>query len=122
MAGTIVGVELDLTHPLAYGYRRSELAVIRTGEMVLPASPDPFENVAHYQDPPRLSGWISPENQRRLAGQPAVIASRMGRGVVIQLLDDPNFRAYFYGSNRLFLNAIFLSGLIDSTSAPDSWR
>ena len=121
MAGTIVGVELDLTHPLAYGYRRSELAVIRTGEMVLPASSDPFENVALYQDPPRLSGWISPENQRRLAGKPAVIASRMGRGVVIQLLDDPNFRAYFYGSNRLFLNSIFLSGLIDSTSAPDSW-
>ena len=121
MAGTIVGVELDLTHPLAYGYTRPEQAVMRTGEMVLPPSPDPFENVALYQDPPRLSGWISPENERRLAGKPAVIASRMGRGVVIQFLDDPNFRAYFYGSNRLFLNAIFLSGLIDSTSAPETW-
>ncbi len=121
MAGTIVGVELDLTHPLAYGYERSDLAVIRTGEWVLPPSPDPFENVALYQDPPRLSGWISPENQRRLAGKPAVIASRMGRGVVIQLLDNPNFRAYFYGSNRLFLNSIFLSGLIDATSAPADW-
>ncbi len=121
MAGTIVGVDLDLTHPLAYGYRRPELAVIRTGQMVLPPSPDPFENVALYRDPPRLSGWISPENQRRLAGKPAVIASRMGRGVVIQLLDNPNFRAYFHGSNRLFLNSIFLSGLIDSTSAPEDW-
>ena len=121
MAGTIVGVELDLTHPLAYGYRRPDLAVIRTGEMVLPLGSDPFENVGLYRDPPRLSGWISPENQRRLAGKPAVIASRMGRGVVIRLLDDPNFRAYFYGSNRLFLNAIFLSGLIDSTSAPEAW-
>lgn len=121
MAGTIVGAELDLTHPLAYGYKRSALAVIRTGEWILPPSSDPFENVALYQDPPRLSGWISPENQRRLAGKPAVMASRMGRGVVIQLLDNPNFRAYFYGSNRLFLNSIFLSGLIDSTSAPDTW-
>ena len=121
MAGTIVGVELDLTHPLAYGYRRPDLAVIRTGELILPPSPDPFENVALYRDPPRLSGWISPENQRRLAGRPAVIASRMGRGVVIQLLDNPNFRAYFHGSNRLFLNAIFLSGLIEATSAPDAW-
>ena len=107
MAGTIVGAELDLTHPLAYGYKRPALAVIRTGELVLPPSSNPFENVALYQDPPRLSGWISPENQRRLAGKPAVIASRMGRGVVIQLLDNPNFRAYFYGSNRLFLNSIF---------------
>ncbi|MCY3593079.1 MAG: M14 family zinc carboxypeptidase [Acidobacteria bacterium] len=121
MAGTIVGTELDLTHPLAYGYKRSALAVIRTGEWILPPSSDPFENVALYQDPPRLSGWISPENQRRLAGKPAVIASRMGRGVVIQLLDNPNFRAYFYGSNRLFLNSIFLSGLIDATSAPADW-
>jgi len=121
MAGTIVGVELDLTHPLSYGYKRPDLAVIRTAEWILPPSSDPFENVALYQDPPRLSGWISQENQRRLAGKPAVIASRMGRGVVIQLLDNPNFRAYFYGSNRLFLNSIFLSGLIDSTSAPETW-
>ncbi|MCY3971849.1 MAG: zinc carboxypeptidase, partial [Acidobacteria bacterium] len=121
MAGTIVGVEMDLTHPLAYGYKRPDLAVIRTGEWVLPPGPDPFENVALYQDPPRLAGWISPENQRRLAGKPAVIASRMGRGVVIQLLDNPNFRAYFYGSNRLFLNSIFLSGLIDATSSPADW-
>lgn len=121
LAGTIVGVELDLTHPLAYGYRRPGQAVIRTRQLVLPASPNPFENVAVYRDPPRLSGWTSPENQRRLAGTPAVIATRQGRGVVVQLLDDPNFRAYFYGSNRLFLNAIFLSGLIDSTSAPDTW-
>ena len=62
MAGTIVGAELDLTHPLAYGYKRPSLAVIRTGEWILPPSSDPFENVALYQDPPRLSGWISPEN------------------------------------------------------------
>ena len=121
LAGTIVGVDLDLTHPLAYGYRRPEQAVIRTGQLVLPSSPNPFENVAVYRDPPRLSGWSSPENQRRLAGTPAVVASRLGRGVVVQLLDDLNFRAYFYGSNRLFLNAIFLSGLIDSTSAPETW-
>lgn len=121
LAGTIVGVELDLTHPLAYGYERPDLAVLRTHQMVMPPSPDPFENVAFYRDPPRLSGWTSPENERRLAGTPAVVASRMGRGVVIQLVDNPNFRAYFYGSNRLFLNSIFLSGLIDSTSAPDTW-
>ena len=121
LAGTIVGIELDLTHPLAYGYRRPELAVIRSDQMVMSPSPDPFENVAVYRDPPRLSGWASPENERRLAGTPAVIASRMGGGVVIQLVDNPNFRAYFYGANRLFLNSIFLSGLIDSTSAPDTW-
>ncbi len=121
LAGTIVGVELDLTHPLAYGYLRPDLAVMRTHQMTLPPSSDPYEHVAVYRDPPRLSGWTSPENDRKLAGTPAVIASRRGRGVVIQILDDPNFRAYFHGSSRLFLNAIFLSGLIDSTSPPDTW-
>ena len=121
LSGTIVGVEIDLTHPLAYGYQRPDLAVIRTSQLVMPPSPDPFENVAVYRDPPRLSGWASPENERRLAGSPAIVASRLGRGVVIQLVDNPNFRAYFYGSSRLFLNSIFLSGLIDGTSAPDTW-
>ncbi len=121
LSGTIVGVELDLTHPLAYGFARPELAVIRTHRTVLEPSPVPYENVALYLDPPRLSGFISPENERRLAGKPSVIASRLGRGVVIHLVDDPNFRAYFYGSSRLFLNAIFLSGMIDPTSSPDTW-
>jgi len=33
---------------------------------------------------------------------------------VISLSDNPNFRAFWYGTNKLFLNAIFFGHTIDS--------
>ena len=32
----------------------------------------------------------------------------MGRGQIILFADDPNFRGYFWGTSRLFLNAVLL--------------
>ena len=37
------------------------------------------------------------------------IAERMGRGSVILFADNPNFRAYFFGTNKLFMNSLFFS-------------
>ena len=47
------------------------------------------------------------------AGTPAVVAERLGRGSVIMMADNPVFRATFPGSERLLMNAIFFSGMID---------
>lgn len=121
VSGTIVEANLDLTHPIAYGYPREELPVFRTDASLLPPVDNPYDVVATYSDPPRLSGYISPENQERLAGQPAVLASRLGGGSVIQILDNPNFRAIWYGPNRLLMNAIFFGPILQSTSAPDTF-
>jgi hypothetical protein len=120
--GTIVEIELDLTHPLAFGYSDPTLPVLRNSTLVLPASENPFENVAHYGDEPLLSGFLGAENAARLAGLPAVLASRLGEGTVVQLLDDPNFRAYWYGTSKLFLNAVFFGPVIESTSLQDEPR
>ena len=121
ISGTIVGTELDLTHPLAYGYDDEELALFRTFASVLPPSDNPYENVAVYTNPPRISGYISDQNQERLAGSAAVMARRLGGGVVVQLMDNPNFRAYWNGATKLFLNGLFLSPAISHTQAPEDW-
>ena len=47
------------------------------------------------------------------AGTPALIAERSGAGSVILFADNPNFRGYWYGTNKLFLNALFFSRLFD---------
>ena len=36
----------------------------------------------------------------------------MGRGRVVMFADNPNFRGAWYGTNKLFLNAIFFGNLI----------
>ncbi len=121
ISGTIVETNLDLTHPLAYGYQVPKLPMFRTNATLLPEVKNPFEVVATYSSPPRMSGYISEENQQRLSGQPAVLASRFGRGTIVQLLDNPNFRAIWYGPTKLFMNSIFFGPIVQGTSAPDTW-
>ncbi len=107
ISGTIFAVDLDLTHPLAYGYGDRQLPVFRNHRVLLRPSNDPYATVAAYLSSPLLSGFVSDDNLARLRQAPAVIAERHGKGVVIRIADDPNFRAYWYGTNRLMLNAIF---------------
>ena len=121
IGGTLFEVDLDLSHPLAYGYTRSKLPVFRNSRIFLKPSSNPYATVAAYTRDPLLAGYVSPENLERLAGSPAVIADRVGEGTVIQMVDNPNFRAFWYGTNKLFLNGIFFGGILDRT-APGSRR
>ncbi|MEQ8574336.1 MAG: hypothetical protein RIB63_09750 [Fulvivirga sp.] len=41
-----------------------------------------------------------------------MIVSGVGRGRVVMFADNPNFRGSWYGTNRLFLNALFLGNHI----------
>ena len=38
--------------------------------------------------------------------------SKVGKGIAVMFADNPNFRGAWYGTNRLFLNAIFLGDRI----------
>ena len=42
----------------------------------------------------------------------SVIALNVGAGRVIAMSENPNFRAFWYGTNKLFLNALFFGNLI----------
>jgi hypothetical protein len=65
---------------------------------------------------PLVSGYTSEENEHALADTPALIAERYGKGSVILFADNPNFRGYWYGTNKLFLNALFFSTTFDAPS------
>ncbi len=119
ISGAIFEVQIDGTHPLAWGYREPQLAVFRSGVHRLEPGPDPFETVAVYTGAPRLAGYASAENLERLAGSPAVIATRRQRGVVIRIADNPNFRGFWRGTERLYLNALFFGPLVKSTKLRD---
>lgn len=107
ISGTIFAADLDLTHPLAYGYGDRQLAMFRNHRVHLKPSKNSYATVAQYLSSPLLAGYVSDENLEKLRQAPAVIAEDHGRGVVVRIADDPNFRAYWYGTNRLLLNAVF---------------
>jgi len=121
VSGSIFQVELDLTHPLAYGYRSEKLPVFRTSTHLLAPSGDPYENVALYSPSPLLSGYASEENIERVRGTAAVLTHRHGGGVVVLLADNPTFRGYWYGTQKLVLNSLFFAPVIQRTSPPETW-
>ncbi len=56
----------------------------------------------------KLSGHAWDETLERLSGSVFAYEERVGRGRVIAFAEDLNFRAYWRGANRLFLNAVVL--------------
>lgn len=57
-------------------------------------------------DSPRLSGHAWQESDERLPEASLVYEERVGSGRVIMFAEDPNFRGYWLGADRLFLNAV----------------
>ncbi|RMH16118.1 MAG: zinc carboxypeptidase [Acidobacteria bacterium] len=115
ISGAIFEVELDLTHPLAFGYREPRLPVFRNGTDVLQRPADPYATVARYADAPLLAGYASEENLKQIAGSPALVAQRLGRGLVVRLIDDPSFRAVWYGTDKLLANPLFFGSAVGFT-------
>ncbi|GAB4119969.1 MAG: hypothetical protein Kow001_19250 [Acidobacteriota bacterium] len=107
--GSIFRIRLDATHPLAYGLPE-ELAVFRDHDLLLEPSETAGATVGRYLDPPLLSGYVPQDFQPQLAGSAALVARRQGRGAVILFVDNPNFRAFWPATTRMFLNAVFFGG------------
>lgn len=114
IGGAIFQTQGDLSHPLLFGFKRRELAVFRNHDLFLERSKNPFTNPLIYSDNPLLSGYISLKKLEKLKNTPAVEINHVGSGKVISFTDNPNFRAYWFGTNKLFLNALFFGPLVDS--------
>jgi len=117
IGGSIFETRLDLSHPLCFGYPDKYLSIFKNNKLFFEKSKNPYNNPVLYTDDPLLSGYVSKENYELIKNSSAVIVSSLGSGEIICFSDNPNFRAFWYGTNRLFLNAIFLGNLISSSSA-----
>ncbi|MBT8219415.1 MAG: zinc carboxypeptidase [Bacteroidia bacterium] len=117
IGGAIFQTKLDLTHPLCYGYNDAYLPVFRRGTMFVEPSENPFATPVRYTDKPLLSGWINYKNKAVIGNTAGARVSRLGSGRVISLVDNTNFRAFWYGTNKLFANAIFFGHTISSGAA-----
>ncbi|WP_340679240.1 M14 family zinc carboxypeptidase [Paraglaciecola sp.] len=111
IGGAIMAGDLDITHPLGYGYTRRAIATQRSGLLAFEPPANPYATVVKIPQNALLTGFASQQNQQQLAGKAMLVAERKGKGSVILFSDDPNFRGYFYGTEKLFLNSLFFSGL-----------
>ena len=108
IGGAIFEAEVDRSHPVNFGYNDSKIALFRnTTLFVKPDSSGTYKPALQYSKNPLLSGYISKENLKQLSESLPFKKSNMGRGQVIVFTDNTNFRAFWYGTNKLMLNAIF---------------
>ena len=112
--GTIFRADLDTSHPIGFGYRSRELASYRDNRIIFGRSKNAFGTVAQYTEDPLISGFASTVNIEKVANSASVLAERRGKGSVILMTDNPNFRAWWLGTNKLFLNGLFFSKVITS--------
>ncbi|MCH7413475.1 zinc carboxypeptidase [Belliella sp. R4-6] len=110
--GAIFNVRLDNTHPIGYGYETPDLYSFRSGNQFLIPSENPYANPMIYTSEPLASGYVHPFNLDQIRESATISISTVGRGKVIGFVDNPNFRAFWFGTNKLYLNAIFFGKTI----------
>ena len=115
--GAILGASYDASHPLAFGYTVPIVSLFKANRIFMEKSKNPYATPFVYGKQPMQSGWMSKENKDAVAGTAAVTVNQLGNGRVVNIADNPNFRAYWLGGAKLLLNAIFFGPVIDPTSA-----
>jgi hypothetical protein len=108
--GAILRAQIDNTHPLAYGMGE-RLAVLDQNAPILELT-DKGDNVAYFpKDNLKLSGFIVPENEKKLSLTAYALRERQARGAVILFADNPAFRGFWDGSSRMLLNAVYFGNV-----------
>jgi hypothetical protein len=112
--GAFVRAELDSENWMTAGYGGDMPFLVISDRLWLAptGAANPRQRVvARYApaDSLRIAGHLWPENTERLPGAVAVYEERVGRGRIVLFAEDPNFRGYWRGANRLFLNAVLLA-------------
>ncbi|MFZ2897568.1 MAG: M14 metallopeptidase family protein [Saprospiraceae bacterium] len=111
--GAIFDGLLDRTHPLGYGFSSDTLPLIRSNTLMFKAISNPYAAPLVYASPEPRSGFVAAVHKKNLAQAAGIVVSGLGRGRVVCMAQDPNFRAFWYGTNKLLANALFFGGIID---------
>lgn len=115
--GAIFKANLDITHPIGYGYASKEIYTFRNDNFFMEVSPNPYANPLVYTDSPLASGYLHPSNLPGIQNGSVIRVAGVGRGRIIAFADNPNFRAFWFGTNKLFMNSIFFGQAIDGATA-----
>lgn len=107
IGGAIFETELDRSHPIAFGYSSSTMPTFRNSTLFMEPDSESYNNPVQYTASPLLSGYISEENLESLKNTSMVKVEGKGRGQIVYFTDNTNFRAFWYGTNKLLMNAVF---------------
>ena len=108
-SGAIFNTNIDRSHPINFGFQNSTLPIFRNTNLYIKPHQQSYNNPIQYTSNPLLSGYISEENMELIKNSVPFQVQQLGKGRVIVLTDNTNFRAFWYGTNRILTNALYLS-------------
>lgn len=111
IAGATLLGHVDTTHPLAFGLN-GRLFTLKFGDEALePQATDNIHTVGYFdrnRDNLVVSGFVSTRNQGELAGKAFAMVEERGRGKIVLLHENTQYRMFYVGPSRLLLNAVML--------------
>lgn len=106
--GSIYKIELDNSHPLAFGYADSYFT--------LKMNTNCFEflkdgwNVGYMKQEPVTAGYVGIKAKGKINDGTVIGAQDFGRGQLVFFADNPIFRSFWENGKLMFTNAVFLVG------------
>ena len=67
ISGAIFQIELDLTHPLAFGYHSNVLPVFKQGDLAMDISKDAYSTPGIFTESPLISGYATNIGLQKIA-------------------------------------------------------
>ncbi|MDQ7048157.1 MAG: M14 family metallopeptidase [Enterobacterales bacterium] len=115
IGGAIVKSSIDLTHPLAFGMSDSLLPLFKQGRLAFTEPKEAFVSIARFASKPLIAGYMSRDNQNLIADKSSILVQKMGKGRLILFSEDMNFRGFWLGTSRVFVNALYFSSIIQAS-------
>ena len=89
--------------------RNENLPTFKNNTIFMKPEKNSFNNPIQYSKNALLSGYISDDNLELLIKSVPFKIKRYFSGKIFLFADNTNFRAFWYGTNRLLMNTIYLS-------------
>ncbi len=112
IGGSIFMANIDVSHPLCYGYQSDQLPIFKNSRLAPADLNSVYNTPVKLTSQPLLCGYLKDENSTFLSNSPQIAISKQGRGRIISFYFNPNFRSFWQGTEKLFLNSIFYGDMI----------
>lgn len=113
-SGAIFQADADLTNPLLFGYWDSKIPVFKSNNIFLEKGKGAYSNPLVYGNTPLISGYIQKPNYEKMKNTAVIGVSNVGRGKVIGFTEGMTFRAFWYGTSKMLMNAVYYGGSLSS--------
>lgn len=112
MAGSLFEAIVDVTHPLGFGYSNASISIFKSNTLFMEKNKGAYNSPVMFTNSPLQSGYLYRGYKNVVKNASAINIDIVGRGRIISMVDNLNFRAFWLGTSKMFMNAIYFGELI----------